>query len=63
MERQGAALTFPGLNTEEFTHFKFPITLYYTSRTSSKRNTAKSFKYIIFIRGDCQKGANQLIYC
>lgn len=45
-----------------FEDFKFLINLYYTSRTSSKRNTAKSFKHMIFIRGDCQKGANQLIY-
>ena len=46
-----------------FDDFKCLITLYYISRISSKRNTASSFKCIIFIRGDRQRGINQLIYC
>ena len=55
VERRGKIYTFDD--------FKFLITLYYTSQTSSKRNTANSFKWTYnFIRGDCQKGVNQLIY-
>ena len=49
-----------------FDDFKFLKTLYYLyyiSQTSSNRYTANSFKCIVFIGGDCQRGANQLIYC
>ena len=52
----------PGLNGEEtFTKLTiFLLTFYFFSGT--KRNTATSNKCIIFIRGDYQRGMNQLTY-
>ena len=61
-------MTFPGLNTgEKFTHLTISSFLslsiiLHGYRQSGILQTPSNGR-IIFIRGDFQKGANQLIYC